>query len=293
MLTERHLQIFVALADEQHFGDAARVVGITQPPLSQGLRRLETLIGAKLFERGSGRVELTPVGATLLPNARRALSSIDEFHHAVSAQDPDGPELRLGLAPEVPASVGAAVAAACGAVVKGSRVTVISAPTSALVPQVSAGRLALAVVLHPTVLDGLEAGPVTLLSTWALAPTTLLPDDGEPVALGELDGLPIAVRPRAEAPAARDLFLDTIALHRPSGGTVVVTDERAALAMAAAGQAIVVTADPTLDASGVGRHRILGDHLPVRVRLVWPPSRTPSALPADVLPQISQALVAP
>ena len=41
MLTERYLQIFVALADEQHFGDAARVVGITQPPLSQGLRRLE------------------------------------------------------------------------------------------------------------------------------------------------------------------------------------------------------------------------------------------------------------
>ena len=38
MLTERHLQIFIALAEEQHFGDAARVVGITQPPLSQGLR---------------------------------------------------------------------------------------------------------------------------------------------------------------------------------------------------------------------------------------------------------------
>src|SRR5207247_2345787 len=57
MLTERHLQIFIALAEEQHFGDAARAVGITQPPLSQGLRRLEALVGAKLFERGQGRVE--------------------------------------------------------------------------------------------------------------------------------------------------------------------------------------------------------------------------------------------
>jgi DNA-binding transcriptional LysR family regulator len=111
MLTERLLQIFVALADEQHFGDAARVVGITQPPLSQGLRRLESLVGAKLFDRGPSGVELTPAGAALLPYARRALSSLDEFHHAVSAHDPGGRELRLGLTPEVPPAVGAAIAA--------------------------------------------------------------------------------------------------------------------------------------------------------------------------------------
>jgi DNA-binding transcriptional LysR family regulator len=293
MLTERYLQIFVALADEQHFGDAARVIGITQPPLSQGLRRLEALVGAKLFERGPGAVELTPAGGALLPYARRALNAIDEFHHAASVQDPEGPEIRLGLAPEVPASVGAAVAAACSTAVRGSRVTAVSAPTSSLVAQVSAGRLALAVVQHPAVLDGLEAGPVTLLPSWALVPTAYYPDDGEPVSLRKLDGLPVAVRPRAEAPAARDLFLDTLALHRPGGGTVVVTDERAGLAMAAAGQAIVVTPDPSLAAGGVGRHRLLDDPLPVRLRLVWPQSRTPNALPAEVMAQLSQALVAP
>jgi DNA-binding transcriptional LysR family regulator len=290
MLTERYLQIFVALADEQHFGDAARVVGITQPPLSQGLRRLESLVGAKLFERSAGGVELTPAGAALLPYARRALSSIDEFHHAVAAQDPDGPELRLGLAPEVPASIGAAVAAACGNAMRGSRVRVVSAPTAALIPQLTAGRLALAVVLHPAVLDGLSAGPVTLLPTWALVQERLHPDDGKPVSLRELDALPVAVRPRAEAPAARDLFLDTLALHRPRGGTVVITDERAGLAMAAAGQAVLVTADPTLAAAGVGRHRLTGNPLPVRLRLVWPPNRTASGLPPETLPKVIQAL---
>ncbi|TCM35156.1 LysR family transcriptional regulator [Kribbella sp. VKM Ac-2568] len=293
MLTERYLQIFVALADEQHFGDAARVIGITQPPLSQGLRRLEALVGAKLFERGPGQVELTPAGKALLPHARRALNAIDEFHHAASAQDPEGVEIRLGLAPEVPASVGAAVAAACSAAVRGSRVSVISAPTSSLVQQVSAGRLGLAAVLHPAVLDGLEAGPVTLMSTWALVPTALYPDDGAALPLGKLQGLPIAVRPRAEAPAARDLFLDTLALHRPGGGTVIVTDERAGLAMAAAGQAIVVTPDPSLAAAGVGRHPLIDDPLPVRLRLVWPQSRTPNALPAEVMAQLSQALETP
>jgi DNA-binding transcriptional LysR family regulator len=293
VLTERYLQIFVALADEQHFGDAARVIGITQPPLSQGLRRLEALVGAKLFERGPGQVELTPAGKALLPHARRALNAIEEFHHAASAQDPEGVEIRLGLAPEVPASVGAAVAAACSAAVRGSRVSVISAPTSSLVQQVSAGRLGLAAVLHPAVLDGLEAGPVTLLPTWALVPTALYPDDGAALPLGKLHGLPIAVRPRAEAPAARDLFLDTLALHRPGGGTVIVTDERAGLAMAAASQAIVVTPDPSLAAAGVGRHPLIDDPLPVRLRLVWPQSRTPNALPAEVMAQLSQALETP
>ncbi|HWD80469.1 MAG TPA: LysR family transcriptional regulator [Kribbella sp.] len=289
MLTERHLQIFVALAEEQHFGDAARVVGITQPPLSQGLRRLEALIGAKLFERGAGRVELTPAGVALLPYARRALSSMEEFHQAAVARDPEGPEIRLGLAPEVPPSAGAAVAKAAGGVIPGSRVTVVSAPTSSLVNQVSTGRLTLAVVQHPTVLDGLEAGPVSLLPTWALVPAGTQ-GDGEVVQLRQLKGLPVAVRSRAEAPAARDLFLDTLALHRPDGGTVVVTDERAGLAMVAAGQAIVVTADPSLTAPGVRRYRLAGDPLPLRLRLVWSRTRTPFLRPNDVMDRLTEAL---
>jgi hypothetical protein len=99
----------------------------------------------------------------------------------------------------------------------------------------------------------------------------------------------VAVRPRAEAPAARDLFLDTLALHRPDGGTVVVTDERAGLAMAAAGQAIVVTGDPSLAAPGVDRMQLAGDPLPVRLRLVWSHGRTPFDDPA----QLTNALVTP
>ncbi len=77
MLTERHLEIFVALAEEEHFGTAAQRVGITQPPLSQGLRRLEALLGVRLFDRERG-VSLTDEGTLLLPHARRALTALRE-----------------------------------------------------------------------------------------------------------------------------------------------------------------------------------------------------------------------
>lgn len=85
MLTERHLEIFVALAEEEHFGAAAQRVGITQPPLSQGLRLLEALLGVRLFDRGRG-VALTEEGELLLPHARAALASLTELRAAACAR---------------------------------------------------------------------------------------------------------------------------------------------------------------------------------------------------------------
>jgi hypothetical protein len=58
----RHLEFFVAVAEELHFGRVADVVGVSQPPLSQGLQRLERRLGRLLFDRGSGGVRLTPAG---------------------------------------------------------------------------------------------------------------------------------------------------------------------------------------------------------------------------------------
>ncbi|WP_271414050.1 LysR family transcriptional regulator [Streptomyces lienomycini] len=115
MLTERHLEIFVALAEEEHFGDAAQRVGITQPPLSQALRRLELLLGVRLFDRERG-VSLTEEGAALLPHARRALTALGELRETGSRESADGRRLRLGLPPELPPRLGATVAASpCGA----------------------------------------------------------------------------------------------------------------------------------------------------------------------------------
>ncbi|MCT2590958.1 LysR family transcriptional regulator [Streptomyces sp. N2-109] len=273
MLTERHLEIFVALAEEGHFGDAAQRVGITQPPLSQGLRRLEALLGVRLFDRDRG-VTLTDEGALLLPHARRALAAMTELRDAGAREHADGRRLRLGLVPELPARVGAAVAAAPARARERSRVGVTTAPTATLLSEVSAGRLDLAVIRHPAVLHGLSAGPVVLLPTWVLTPE---PGFGEPSAGSGIPRLPVAVRPRAEGPAAHDLFVDTLAGRGRRVETVVVSDERAGLALVAAGQAVLVTADDTLVADGVVRHPADDPPLPLRLRVVWDPRRSQAA----------------
>ncbi|MFD0020561.1 LysR family transcriptional regulator [Streptomyces sp. NPDC058382] len=264
MLTERHLEIFVALAEEEHFGAAAQRVGMTQPPLSQGLRRMEALLGVRLFDRERG-VFLTEEGALLLPHARRALAAFAELRETGARERADGRRLRIGLAPEVPAPLAAEVAAAPVRAGERARTGMVTAPTATLLADLAAGRVDIAVIRHPSVLHGLAAGRVILLPTWVLAPAGA----GRAVPTR----LPVAVRPRAEAPAAHDLFIDTLASRGRRVESVVVSDERAGLALVAAGQAVLVTADEALTASGVERRAATDPPLPLRLRVAWDPRR--------------------
>jgi DNA-binding transcriptional LysR family regulator len=81
----RHLRYFSVLADELHFGRAAERLAISQPPLSVAIRQLEDAVGARLFERNSKSVRLTPAGEALRASARRLLRQAEEA--ALEARD--------------------------------------------------------------------------------------------------------------------------------------------------------------------------------------------------------------
>ncbi len=105
----RHLRCFVAVAEVLHFGRAAELLGMAQPPLSQQIQRLEARVGYPLFERqnsGRRRVALTPEGDALLTHARSALRSVAhgvEAVRRVGAGD-QGP-LTIGFVASVAATV--------------------------------------------------------------------------------------------------------------------------------------------------------------------------------------------
>jgi LysR family hydrogen peroxide-inducible transcriptional activator len=78
-LSLRDLEYAVAVAELRHFGRAADRCGVSQPALSEQLRKLETLLGVTLFERSKRRVALTADGVALLAQARRVLEEAREL----------------------------------------------------------------------------------------------------------------------------------------------------------------------------------------------------------------------
>ncbi|MFG2813216.1 LysR family transcriptional regulator [Streptomyces sp. NPDC048410] len=79
----RQLEYLVAVAEEASFTKAAARVYVTQPCVSAQIRRLERELGQDLLDRGGRTVELTSVGAAVLPHARAVLAGVDGVRDAV------------------------------------------------------------------------------------------------------------------------------------------------------------------------------------------------------------------
>lgn len=85
MIDSRLLEVFGVVAEELHFGRAAQRLHISQPPLSQSVRKLEDQLGTPLLVRTTRSVRLTPAGAELARRIKVMMSESDALVRAVQA----------------------------------------------------------------------------------------------------------------------------------------------------------------------------------------------------------------
>lgn len=75
----RHLRQFIAVAEEKHFRIAAERLNMTQPPLSQAIKKLEQHLGVLLLKRTNKKVDLTSAGHVFLKGAYETLEKVQQM----------------------------------------------------------------------------------------------------------------------------------------------------------------------------------------------------------------------
>jgi len=103
MIDRYLLRYFLAVIDCGSFSKAASQMNVAQPTLSVGIRKLERLLGAPLFQRSSKRVQITDAGSRFAVHARRIESEFNLAEAAVLEMRPVR-ALRLGVLSTFPLS---------------------------------------------------------------------------------------------------------------------------------------------------------------------------------------------
>ncbi|WP_209240839.1 LysR family transcriptional regulator [Streptomyces oryzae] len=246
----RELECFLVLAEELHFGRTAERLYVSQSRVSQLLRSLESRIGARLVERTSRRVALTPLGSRFLERLRPAYGLLGEaVDEARAAARCVAGRLRLGFL----GSASHLMTAALGLFhARHPRVETDIVEITMADPfgPLRRGEVDAAVVLLPVAEPDLVVGPCFEEQPWTLAVSPRHPLAGR----GTLDAEDLADCPLiAAAPPAPGYWRDHQAPPRtPEGRTVArgpaVATLQEGLANAAAGRGAMLLCRPTAEA---------------------------------------------
>jgi DNA-binding transcriptional LysR family regulator len=269
----RHLRYFVAVAEELHFRRAAERLYVAQPAVSEQIRKLETELGVRLFDRTHQRVLLTDAGSALLVEARCVLQQAEAARRAAClAHDVSGSRLKVGYVPDLlPASVPLALHQVAASV-PALEVTLESGQARDLLQAVRGRRLDLAVTGLPAPTSGLR-----VLSLGSERLVAAVPSDrtASTITLEGLASQRLITLPRGTDPALYDAIvavfhdaglapvlspaseprIESVLLGVASGGGMSLLPAAAAARRTLPGVRIVelADADPELEA-GIAIH---------------------------------------
>jgi DNA-binding transcriptional LysR family regulator len=166
----RLIRYFVAVAETGNVTRAAERLHISQPSLSAAIKQLEVQLGVELLAREGRRVTITPAGEMLMRRGRDLLAEAQAVADAVRAHAGASPaRLHVGMSPTARYDVAPRLLAACAARAPAVMLYTSEDTTGALLRDVAAGRLDLAVTFCASepapqglVLLPLVAGPAVV-----------------------------------------------------------------------------------------------------------------------------------
>ena len=202
----RHLRYFLAVAEELHFGRAARRLNMSQPPLSIQIRALEEIVGATLFQRTQRRVLLTPAGEVLMAEAREILARAQKALETTrSAGRGEIGQLTIGFVSVADYNVLPPILRELRARAPGVRLTLKEATTDVQLRALAERSMDAGFVLPPVDHPALEYHRIHREPFLAALPQHHpLAAEAGPLALARLADSPFVLTPRSHAPRLHD-----------------------------------------------------------------------------------------
>lgn len=290
------LELLDAVDAQGSLSGAARALGMAQPSVSTGLRRLERQTGLTLVARASSGTRLTPVGTALLGRARDVLAASDALEREVLAlRSAQQGRVRVAASLSVAEYLvpGWLAARPAGAAV----VDLVVANSRDVMDAVLHGRADLGFVEGPDVVAGLHArsvGDDELVVV--VAPGHPWARRRRPVTAAELSTAALAVR---EAGSGTRAVLEQAlasAGHPLAGSPAQLGSTSAVKAVVRGGSAAAVLSRLTV-ADEIARgdlHRVPveGVDLTRTLRLVWARSRRPTPAARELADHVLRATTA-
>ncbi|MYS82970.1 LysR family transcriptional regulator [Embleya scabrispora] len=218
----RDLRCFLAVAEERHFGRAAARLYLSQPMVSKAVRRLEQQLGARLVDRSSLPVALTPLGEVFRSRLDESLRVLDDACAEVRRRATwDAGQVRVGYTSGLGPSLVSAAISALHIRHPALRVQWTSEPTARQVADVREGVLDAGLGWLPDLGPGFESARVGTFAFVALLPQEHALAGRLSVNLPELVGCgePIVVWPRQPHPRLYSRVTEAL---RRSGATEIV-----------------------------------------------------------------------